>query len=89
MTVIAEGFEHQASYQELYDAGIIPPFLDRAIKPDGTRMTTDEIIAYIKTLRSHDRKAAKLKLAGKRHRKSGLGMSLAELKASVTASKGA
>lgn len=77
--------------QEYYNAGIIPPFLDRAIKPDGTRMTTDEIIARVKTLRSHERKAAQLKMPTKREIAKGtkLGMSLKELKASVQASKGA
>lgn len=78
-------------YQKTYDAGIIPPFLDRAIKPDGTRMTWDEIKSHVATLRSHERKAAKLKMPTKREikRATGLGMSMKELRASVLAGRGA
>lgn len=91
MTVIPEGFERQLTMQQLYDAGIIPPFLDRSIKPDGTKMTWDEIMSHLATLRSHERKSTKIKMPTKREIAKGtkLGMSLAELKATVLPAKGA
>lgn len=77
--------------QEFYDAGIIPPFLDRSIKPDGTKMTWDEIKSHIAALRGHALKAAKLKMPTKREIAKGtkLGMTLAELKATVRSTRGA
>ncbi len=72
--------------EQYYNAGLIPLRLDRAIKPDGTRMTRDEIESHRKSLRSHERKAAQLKMPTKRDiskfrnsQQANLGMSRAPL----------
>lgn len=58
-----------SAYQRMYDAGIIPPFLDRRIKPDGTKMTWAEVMAHVRSLRSVARREAKLRMPTQRELK--------------------
>lgn len=69
---------------KLYEAGIIPQFLDRSIKPDGTRMTRDDVdVLRARLHKAHGTlriKSPKLHGPRRRAKATGLGVAVGEIK---------
>lgn len=69
--------------EDMYRAGVFPRYLDRALLPDGTRLSREDIdIIRARLNKAHGRiklKMPRLKLGGK-HRATGLGVAVGEIK---------